>query len=82
MQNDLTSMSDDQLLKSLKTTQTMTYVLAGALLVLLMASIYLTKTQGFNVLTVIPIAQLPILVMLSKKVKSIKEEAAKRNLNL
>jgi hypothetical protein len=81
LQKNLESMSDELLLKNYKSSKALTYLLGSALAILTMTNLYLTFTKGFNVLTVVPIALLPILVLLVKNSKNFKSEIEKRKSN-
>ncbi len=71
-------MSDEELLKKQKLTSTVTGILAGMLLLLLILATYISLTKGFSALIVIPIALSPTLMMNFKTVKDIKQELKSR----
>ncbi|MGJ1430651.1 redox-active disulfide protein 2 [Sphingobacterium spiritivorum] len=75
---NLKEMSDEELLKKQKLTSTVTGILAGMLLLLLILATYISLTKGFSALIVIPIALSPTLMMNFKTVKDIKQELKSR----
>lgn len=80
LEKNFSSMSNEQLLKNYKSSKGMAYLLGGSLLVSTLVNLYLTFTKGFNVLTVVPFALLPILILLMNNAKGFKSEMVKRNL--
>ncbi|MGV3696745.1 hypothetical protein [Flavobacterium sp.] len=76
---NLTSLSVEELKKKLKTTKTVTGLLAGLLFAQFAIGIYLTTQQGFNVFMIVPVAFLPILIVNFTGIKKLNEEIARRN---
>lgn len=77
--DDLSNLGLEELDKKLKTTKTVTGLLAGLLFLQFAVGIYLTTQQGFNVFTIVPLAFLPILIINITNIKKMKEEISKRN---
>lgn len=77
-ENNLAALSLEELQKRLKTTKTVTGLLAGLLIVQFAVGIYLTTQQGFNVFIIIPFAFLPILIINFTNIKKINEEISRR----
>ncbi|MBC6110220.1 redox-active disulfide protein 2 [Pedobacter fastidiosus] len=76
----LEELSNEELLKREKMIITVTYTLAGMLLLLFGLGIFLTFKKGFTALTVVPIALLPIVIINFGNIKKIKAERKLRNL--
>lgn len=76
----LKELSNEELLKNEKSLKTITGMLAGALLVLLIINIFLAFKKGFSALSVVPIALLPILIVNFGSLKEMKKEIKSRNL--
>lgn len=76
----LEELSNEELLKREKMIITVTYTLAGMLLLLFGLGIFLTFKKGFTALTVVPIALLPIVIINIGNIKKIKAERKLRNL--
>ncbi len=77
----LNELSNEELLKNEKSLKVVTYMLAGAILVLFAAGIFLTFRKGFSALSVIPIALFPIVILNLNSLKEIKTEIKSRNLS-
>ena len=78
---ELNEMSNEELLKNEKSVKTITYILTGAIIALLVAIIFLTVKKGFNALSVISLALLPIIILNFNTLKEIKKEIKYRNLS-
>lgn len=76
----ISGLSNEELIKSEKKVKTITLLLAGALLVLFLANIFLTFKKGFTAMSVIPIALLPILILNINNWNALKKEIKSRNL--
>lgn len=76
----LEELSNEELLKRERMVTTVTYTLAGMLLLLFGLGIFLTFKKGFTALTVVPIALLPIVIINLANIKKIKAERKLRNL--
>lgn len=74
-------LSNEELLKNKKTLEPLTYMLAGALLILFIINIFTAIKKGFGALNVIPIALLPILILNFKNLAEIKKELKLRNVS-
>ncbi len=72
--NSLQDLSIEELRKKESITKVVTYMLAGALLLSFSLNIYNSINKGFNALTVVPFAMLPILLINFKNLKDIKNE--------
>ncbi len=75
---NLKELSTADLEKKYKTTATVTYTLAGMLIVLLALAVYLSFRDGFNALIVVPIALSTIVMTNLRTIKLMKAELAKR----
>ncbi len=75
----LSELSQEELLKKVKTGQIAISALGGLLIVLVAATVYLTYLQGFSVFTVLPVAFLPLFIINVSNLKKIQAEIASRN---
>jgi len=75
---NLKELSTADLEKKYKTTATVTYTLAGMLIVLLALAVYLSFRDGFNALIVVPIALSTIVMTNLRTIKLMKAELAER----
>lgn len=78
MINNLSSQSLEQLEKSKKTIQLITILLSSMLILLLFTSLYITFTQKFTSLLVMPFALSPIVFLNVSNLKKINKEIASR----
>jgi len=76
----LQELSNEGLLKREKITILVTYTLIGMLIVLFALGLFLTFTENFSTLTVVPITLMPIVVINLGNLKKIKAERRIRNL--
>ncbi len=72
-------MSNEELLKAVKTSQTATYVLAGMLIVLFLVNVFLTKKNIWGVIA-LPLCFTPLLLISVNGLKELKKERASRNI--
>lgn len=77
--NKLAETSTEELIQNEKKIKVLTLILAGALLVLFGASLFLTFKKGFTVLSCIPIGLLPILILNINNWNAIKKEIKSRD---
>ena len=77
-EEDLSTLTIEELNKKAKTSKLATGALAGILIVQLAVGIYLTIQQGFNVFIILPVAFLPILIINFTSIKKIDTEIARR----
>lgn len=77
-QTKISDTTTEALFKQQKAIKAITYLRAGTLYVLFGLIIYLTIRDGFNALTIIPIALLPILLLNFNNLKEIKKELKSR----
>jgi hypothetical protein len=75
----LSELSQEELLKKVKTGKIAISALGGLLIVLVAATVYLTYLQGFSVFTVLPVAFLPLFIINVSNLKKIQAEIASRN---
>ncbi|GEM_PF-1298141 len=75
---NLKELSTAELEKKYKITATVTYTLAGMLIVLLVLAVYLSVRDGFNALVVVPIALSTIVMTNLRTIKLMKAELAER----
>ena len=75
----LSELSQEELLKKVKTGKIAISALGGLLIVLVAATVYLTYLQGFSVFTVLPVAFLPLFILNVSNLKKIQAEIASRN---
>jgi hypothetical protein len=78
-QQDLSTLTSEELDKRAKTTKTAAILLAVIIGIQFFVGLFLTIKQGFNVFIVIPFAFLPLMIINFVNVKKINEETAKRN---
>ena len=78
-QKQLTNMSMDELKSKEKALQRAVSILAGTLVVMFIASTFLTISKGVNVFTMLPVVFLPILIASYSGLKKIKNEIISRN---
>jgi len=74
----LSEFTKEQLIKRVKTANSMTGLLIGIIIIQFAAGIYLTIQQGFSVFIIIPIAFIPLVIANIINLKKIKEEIARR----
>ncbi|MDN3587927.1 redox-active disulfide protein 2 [Pedobacter aquatilis] len=72
-------MSTEELVKTEKSMKSITAMLGGALLVLIVINIFLAFKKGFSAISVVPIALIPIFIMNFGNLKAIKEELKSRD---
>ncbi len=77
-QDDLSSLTVEELKKRAKTAKTATTLLAVIIGIQFAVGVYLTFRKGFNVFTIVPVAFLPLLIVNFTTIKKINEEIAKR----
>lgn len=77
----LNELSTPLLQNQLKSLKVITYMLSGTLLFLFSLIIYLTIKNGFNALTIVPIALLPILILNFNTMNKLKKELKLRDYN-
>jgi hypothetical protein len=75
----LSELSQEELLKKVKTAKVAISALGGLLIVLVASTVYLTYLQGFSVFTVLPVAFLPLFIINVSNLKKIQAEIASRN---
>ncbi|MGY3055349.1 putative membrane protein [Pedobacter sp. UYEF25] len=75
----LSQMSNEELLKYQQSIKSVTYIFAVVLFFLFCLNTYNTFHKGFNALSVLPIALLPILIINFSTLRKIKEEILNRN---
>lgn len=75
---NLSDKSTEELVKSKKTIQVLTSLLAGALLLLFIVNIILSLKKGFSALFIIPIALMPIVIINLSNLKEINSELKSR----
>ena len=78
---NFSELSTEDLIKKKKTMSYATGVLAGALIMLLLITIYKVINKWFAPLIVLPFALLPTLIINYNQVKSMDKELKSRNLN-
>lgn len=78
-QKELIEMNLDELKSKEKKLKLALGILAGAIIVLLIACIIITITKGFEVFTIMPIIFLPIIITSFSGLKKIQEEIKSRN---
>ena len=66
-------MSNENLLKQKKSVELLTGMLIGALLMLLVATIFLSIRKGFMPLTIVPFGLLPIVFLNLNSIREIKK---------
>ena len=71
-------LSTEALQKQLKTTSVLSTILAGALIVLFVASIIVTILKGFSPTLVVALCLLPILILNFKNIANMKKELESR----
>lgn len=75
----LSEQSNEELLKNKKALSTVTGVLVGMLIVLLIITIYSSITKGvFSPLIAVPFALSPMVIMNYQKIKEIRKELRSR----
>ena len=77
-ENALSEMTLEELKKKNDKVKILTAVLGGAIIVLVLAAIYLTIVKGFSVFSVFPVIFFPVLTVMIKGRKKIEEEIEKR----
>lgn len=77
-QQKISTLNTEELLKLQKSIKVITYMLAGTLFFLFCFTLYLTFKNGFNALTIIPVALLPIVFLNLNNLKEIKKELKSR----
>jgi len=77
----LNELSDEELLRKEKLLRMVSATLAGAIIVLVAANLFLSFKKGFSALHVIPVAFLPIVIINFTTLKEIKKEMKARNLS-
>lgn len=77
----ITEYTNEELISNEKKMKILTIMLMVAILILFFSSFYLTIKKGFNALSVIPIALLPILIMNINNWNKLKKEKSDRNLS-
>ncbi len=75
---NIKELSTTELEKKHKITATVTYTLAGMLIVLLVLAVYLSVRDGFNALVIVPIALSSIVMTNLRTIKLMKAELAER----
>lgn len=73
-QQKISNLNTEELLKLQKSIKVITYMLAATLVFLFSLTLYLTFKNGFNALTIIPVALLPIVFLNLNNLKEIKKE--------
>ncbi len=74
----LTEMTLEELKKKDNTVKKLTAAMAGAVIVLVLAGIFLTIQKGFSVFSIFPVAFLPVFIVMVTGRKKIQEEIEKR----
>lgn len=74
----LSEMSNEELLKEKKTIQTITYLLIGMILILIVLNTIVFLKKGFSAIHVVPIALLPIVFINLGSLNKVKEELKSR----
>jgi len=77
-EKDLSKLTTDQLKTKEKTLKSYSILILVAMGIMLISGIFLNIKMGSPIFTILPIAFLPIIITLSKQIKSIKEELSKR----
>ncbi|MDP3470118.1 MAG: hypothetical protein Q8S11_17385 [Daejeonella sp.] len=75
----LSELSQDELKNKAKTLKAANTILGTMLIILALASGYLTLQQGFTVFSALPVAFLPMFVINITNLKKIRNEIASRN---
>lgn len=75
-----TELSNEELIKKEKTTKTIIPIFAGMLITLFALAMYITLTQKFTALMVMPFSLSPILVLLVRSRAELKQEMKNRGL--
>lgn len=73
-------MDDQELLRLEKTLPSITYGLAGMVLILIVVTTFLMMMQGFSAIMVMPIVLLPILFISFNSLNKVKKEVEIRKL--
>ncbi len=73
-------LTDEELIKQDKTLKAIVSLVFGAMGVLIAANLILLFRKGFSALQVIPVALLPIVLLLAGSRKEVKNEMEKRGL--
>ena len=71
---DLTEKSNEQLLEQIKSVKGIIGLLAGMLLILFCAGLFLFFKNGFDIFLIIPVTLLPIILLNVRTLKEIKKE--------
>ncbi|GIQ57445.1 hypothetical protein Flavo103_05810 [Flavobacterium collinsii] len=71
-------MTTEELRKSEKVSKSAAYAFVVIFLLLLIANIYLVFLKGFSAIQIVPIALLPLLLLIFKTSKDIKTELKSR----
>lgn len=77
-EQDLSKLTTDQLQTKEKSLKSYSIFILIAMAIMLISGIFLNIKMGSPIFTFLPIAFLPIIITLSKQIKSIKEELEKR----
>ena len=77
-QQKISKLNNEELLKLQKSIKVITYMLAATLLFLFCLTLFLTIKNGFNALTIIPVALLPTVFLNLNNLKEIKKELKSR----
>ena len=77
-QDDLSTLTVDELNKKVATIQKLTIILGVILVLMAIAGVFITMKRGFNVFTVLPVSFLPILIANVTNAKKIKTEIQSR----
>ncbi|SHJ98616.1 hypothetical protein [Epilithonimonas mollis] len=78
--DNLSELTNDELLKKLKTAKTVYILFFIIFVLLLIACLYLTAIKGFSVFTILPLSFIPLLIANIMSYGKVKEEARSRNL--
>lgn len=77
-EQDLSKLTTGQLQTKEKSLKSYSIFILIAMAIMLISGIFLNIKMGSPIFTFLPIAFLPIIITLSKQIKSIKEELEKR----
>lgn len=75
---DLSKLSVEELKSKVKTLKNSTILMLSAMAIMLFSGIFFMIKMKSPVFTILPVAFLPLIIVFSKQIKSIKEELEKR----
>lgn len=78
-EQDLTKLSTEELKVKAKTLKTSSVFILIAMAIMLIGGIFFMVKKSSPVFTILPVAFLPLVIVLSKQLKEVKEEMERRN---